>query len=164
MLVHMARPLDDTDRRLIAALHADPHRSQVGLAADLGIARGTVASRLDRLEREGVIAGYGPRLDATSAGLGVLAFCTLEIAQGSHAATTAAIAEIPEVVEIHTVTGPGDLLVRIVARSNDHLHDVLQAIAQIPTVRRSRSQLALATPLSRSIAHLVVGDVRATRR
>lgn len=163
MLDQMARPLDDTDRRLIAALDADPHRSQVGLAADLGIARGTVASRLDRLEREGVISGYGPRLDATAAGFGVLAFCTLEISQGSHAETTRAIARIGEVIEIHTVTGPGDLLVRIVARSNDHLHDVLQQITHIPTVRRSQSQLALATSLSRSIAHLVVGEVRATR-
>ncbi len=164
MIGHMDRPLDDTDRRLIAALDADPHVSQVRLAADLGIARGTVASRLDRLEREGVIIGYGPQLAASAAGFGVLAFCTLEIAQGTHGETTRAIAAIDEVVEIHTVTGPGDLLVRIVARSNDHLHEVLQQISHIPSVRRSQSQLALDTSLSRGLAHLLEAELRGSRR
>jgi DNA-binding Lrp family transcriptional regulator len=151
----MQRPLDATDRRLIAALDADPKASHARLARQLDIARGTVYSRLDRLEREGVITGYGPEIAPEAAGLGVLAFCTLEIAQGTHDETTSAIAAIDEVIEIHTVTGPGDLLCRIVARSNDHLHEVLQRITHIPSVRRSQSQLALATSLSRSVVHLV---------
>jgi len=151
----MRRPLDDIDRRLIAALDADPKISHTQLARDLDIARGTVYSRLDRLEHEGVITGYGPEIAPSAAGLDVLAFCTLEIAQGSHDETTDAIAAIAEVVEIHTITGPGDLLVRVVARSNDHLHEVLQRITHIPTVLRSQSQLALATSLSRTVVHLV---------
>lgn len=154
----MRRDLDDTDRRLIAALHARPRASHAQLARDLDVARGTVYSRLDRLEAEGVIIGYGPEIAPVAAGLHVLAFCTLEIAQGSHDETTSAIASIPQVIEIHTVTGPGDLLVRIVARSNDHLHDVLQQITHIPTVRRSQSQLALATSLTRSVVELVTAS------
>ena len=157
MIGHMVRPLDDLDRRLIAAIDADPRAGHAQLARDLGIARGTVYSRLDRLEREGVITGYGPALAPSAAGFGVLAFCTLEIAQGTHDETTRAIVTIDEVIEIHTITGPGDLLVRVVARSNDHLHEVLQQITHIPSVLRSQSQLALATSLSRSVVHLVTG-------
>ena len=153
----MRRPLDDLDRRLIAAIDAEPKVGHAQLARDLDIARGTVYSRLERLEREGVIIGYGPEIAPSAAGFDVLAFCTLEIAQGTHDATTGAIAAIDEVVEIHTITGPGDLLVRVVARSNDHLHEVLQRITHIPGVRRSQSQLALATSLSRSVVHLVTG-------
>lgn len=151
----MRRQLDELDRRLIAAIDADPGVSRAQLARDLDIARGTVYSRLERLEREGVITGWGPEIAPSAAGFDVLAFCTLEIAQGTHDATTRAIGAIDEVVEIHTVTGPGDLLVRVVARSNDHLHDVLQRITHIPGVLRSQSQLALATSLSRSVVHLV---------
>lgn len=154
---HMRRQLDDIDRRLIAALDADPKVSHAQLARDLDIARGTVYSRLERLEREGVITGYGPEISPSAAGFDVLAFCTLEIAQGTHDETTGAIAAIDEVVEIHTITGPGDLLVRVVAESNDHLHEVLQRITHIPSVLRSQSQLALATSLSRSVVHLVTG-------
>lgn len=140
------RPLDDTDVRLIATLRATPQATVTEIATAVGIARGTVYSRVDRLRAEGVVTGYGPDVDPVRAGLGVLAFTTLEIAQGSHDTTTAALAALPEVTEIHTVTGPGDLLCRIVARSNDHLHEVLQRIAAIDTVGRSQTQLALSTP------------------
>jgi DNA-binding Lrp family transcriptional regulator len=122
----------------------------------VGIARGTVYSRLDRLRTEGVVVGFGPDVDAARAGLGVLAFTTLEIRQGRHDETTAALGEIVEVVEIHTITGRGDLLCRIVARSNDHLHDVLQRITALPTVARSESQLALATVHRRTIVDVLL--------
>ena len=156
----MTRLLDDTDLALLEALRRNPHASHVELARDVGVARGTVYSRLDRLEAEGVIAGYAPEIDARAAGFGVLAFSTLEIEQGSHDATVAALAAIVEVVEINTVTGSGDLLCRIVARSNDHLHEVLQAITAVRTVQRSESHLALATPHRRPIIDVVLTRVR----
>lgn len=152
----MSRPLDDTDLRLLAAMRSAPHASVTELAATVGIARGTVYSRLDRLRDEGVVTGHGPDIDPAKAGLGVLAFTTLEIAQGSHDATTAALSRLPEVTEIHTVTGQGDLLLRIVARSNDHLHDVLQRISHVETVGRSQTQLALTTPHRRADVDAVI--------
>jgi DNA-binding Lrp family transcriptional regulator len=151
MLNTVSRPLDATDLRLLQSLRRSPHASVSDVAATVGIARGTVYSRIERLERERVITGYGPDVDPVRAGLTVLAFTTLEIAQGSHAATTASLAALPELVEIHTVTGPGDLLCRIVARSNDHLHDVLQRITAIETVVRSETHLALATTHQRHV-------------
>ncbi len=150
------RPLDTTDLRLIAALRSTPRATIVQLSETVGIARATVQSRLARLEDEGVVTGFGPDIDGSVAGLDVLAFCTLEIQQGSHTATVEALTAIPQILEIHTVTGTGDLLCRIVADSNDHLHDVLQRVATVPTVRRSQTQLALSTSLQRSIADLIV--------
>lgn len=146
MLDEVSRPLDATDLALLAALRTSPQASVTDVAATVGIARGTVYSRIDRLEREGVVSGYGPDVDASLAGLGVLAFTTLEIAQGSLDETLAGLSGIPELVEVHTVTGQGDLLCRVLARSNDHLHEVLQRIAAIDTVGRSETQLALSTP------------------
>ena len=152
----VTRPLDGTDLRLLAALRSNPKASHAELARDVGIARGTVYARLDRLAADGVIAGYGPDIEATSAGLGVLAFTTLEIKQGSHDETVRALAAIVEVIEINTVTGSGDLLCRIVADSNDHLHEVLQAVAAVTTVERSESQLALATVHRRPVIDVVL--------
>ena len=147
----MSRPLDGIDLRLLDALRRAPHAAVSELAAKVGIARGTVYSRVDRLEREGVIIGYGPDIDTVRAGLSVLAFTVLEIAQGSHEPTIKSLVDIHEIVEIHTITGQGDLLCRIVARSNDHLHEVLQQIAHIETVMRSQTQLALSTPHQRGV-------------
>ena len=151
MLNNVNRPLDALDLRLLDALRRSPHAAVTELAGTVGIARGTVYSRIDRLERDGIVTGYGPDIDSVRAGLSVLAFTVLEIAQGSHDATVASLAEIHEIVEIHTITGQGDLLCRIVATSNDHLHAVLQRIAHIDTVTRSQTQLALSTPHQRGV-------------
>lgn len=137
--------LDTTDITLLQALRANPRASVAQIARDTGLARGTVYTRIDRLEADGVIVGWGPELDSRALGFGVLAFCTLQIAQGVHDPTIEALAEIAEVTEIHTVTGDGDLLVRIIARSNDHLHEVLMTVTSLPAVRHSHTQLALAT-------------------
>lgn len=122
------------------------------------VARGTVYSRLDRLAREGVIIDHAPTVDAAAAGFDVLAFTTLEIQQGSHDVTIAGLAAIDEVLEVHTVTGAGDVLCKIIARSNDHLHQVLQRVTAIATVMRSESQLALNVSHRRSVLDVVVGQ------
>ena len=147
--------LDSLDRRLIRKLRAQPHSTVADLARALGCARGTVLTRLRRLEERRVIVGYGPDIDPAAAGLGVLAFTTLAISQGSHNRVVAHLRTIPEILEIHTVTGSGDLLVRIVARSNDHLHLILQRVVSSPDVNRTETQLALSSTVLRTIADLV---------
>ena len=126
------------------------------LARHLGLARGTVHARLDRLERDQVIVGYGPDLTLKSAGFPVRAFTTLTITQGRHDRVVGALEAIPNVLEVHTVTGPGDLLIKIGARSNDHLHELLQLIAAIDEVDQVTTQLALASPVLRTAADLLV--------
>jgi DNA-binding Lrp family transcriptional regulator len=150
--------LDNADSRIIAGLRKDPHASVTQLAQLLGVARGTAQSRLASLWRRGVITGYGPDLNSDAVGYGVLAFTTLEIAQGSLVVTVAGLRAIPEVLEVHTVTGPGDLLVRIVATSNDHLNDLLQRIVAIETVVRSQTHLALSTQVDRTVADLITSS------
>lgn len=115
----------------------------------LGIARNTVQARLDRLQDQGVIAGYGPVIDLRAFGYQVLGFMTLEITQGQDAAALAALRDIPEVLEIHKITGPGDLLCRVVARDNEHLHDVVETILAAPGIARTTTTLALHSPVLR---------------
>ena len=85
----------------------------------LGVARGTVQARLDKLAGRGVITGWGPELSAEALGYPVTAFLTLEIRQegqqGGHDTVGAHLAAIPEVLEAHTITGAGDLWARVVA-------------------------------------------------
>lgn len=146
---------DELDARLIGLLRSVPNLPVVEMARRLDVARGTVQARLDRLQRDGLIVGFGPDLDANLAGFGVLAFTTLEIAQGSDAQIVAGLDAISEVLEVHAVTGPGDLHLRVVARSNEHLHDVLQRILQLPGITRTETQLALHTSIQRTVADLI---------
>lgn len=155
----MAYIPDQSDRLLIKALRKGARATITELAKETGLARSTVQLRLARLEARGVIDGYGPDLSPAHAGHGVTAFTTLSIVQGSHDRVVANLREIPEILEVHVVTGEGDLLCRIAARSNDHLHDLLQAIVGMTEVGRADSQLALSSPVRRSIADLIADTV-----
>jgi len=153
-MVKVPNQLSELDQTLIATMRARSGVSISELSRVVGVARATVQSRLLRLRDRGVILGYGPDVDAAAAGFDVLAFVTVEIAQGAHDDTVNALRAIPEILEIHTVTGPGDLLCRVVARNNDHLHQVLQRVAQVDEVARTESHLALSSPVVRTVADL----------
>ncbi len=144
----MARKLDDLDARLIRLFHDDPRVGVLEASRRLRVARGTVQARLDRLMTSGVITGYGPDVDPEALGFPVTAFATLEIRQvAGHRGIEDALAEIPEVLEVHTITGPGDLLVRMVARDNADLQRVIDAIVNVPGVERTATLIALAHPI-----------------
>jgi DNA-binding Lrp family transcriptional regulator len=131
---------------LLSALGDVTRPNVLELSRRLGLARNTVQARIDRLQDAGVVAGWGPLVDLKALGYSVLAFVTLEIAQGQEAAALAELVAIPEVLEIHKTTGPGDLVCRVVARTNDHLHTVLETVLAAPGVRRTTSSLALNSP------------------
>jgi DNA-binding Lrp family transcriptional regulator len=133
-------------RSLVAALGELTRPNVLELSRRLGVARNTVQARLDRLQESRVIVGWGPVVDLKAMGYDVLAFVTLEIAQGQEQAALDELTEIPEVLEIHKTTGPGDLICRVVARTNDHLHLVLENVLAVPGVQRTTSSLALNSP------------------
>lgn len=131
---------------LFAALGELTRPNVLELSRRLGLARNTVQARIDRLQAAGVIAGWGPVADLKAMGYDVLAFMTLEITQGQETAALAVLTEIPEVLEIHKTTGPGDLICRVVARTNEHLHAVIEQVLAAPGIRRTTTSLALNSP------------------
>ncbi|MBA9003616.1 MULTISPECIES: Lrp/AsnC family transcriptional regulator [Thermomonospora] len=138
--------IDALDGRLIELFTAEPRIGVLEASRRLGVARGTVQARLDRLARDGVIRGFGPEIDAAALGYPVTAFVTLQIRQpGGHDPVAERLARIPEVIEAHTITGPGDMLCRIVARSNADLQRVLDGVLAVAGVERASSVISLAT-------------------
>jgi DNA-binding Lrp family transcriptional regulator len=147
---------DRLDARLVALLAAEPRIGMLECARRLGVARGTAQARLDRLQSRGVITGFGPDIAPAALGFEVTAFVTLEIAQGTgHRVVAAHLAAIPEVLEAHTVTGQGDLLCRIVARSNADLQRVIDAVVADADIRRTATVIALTAPVPYRILPLV---------
>jgi DNA-binding Lrp family transcriptional regulator len=147
--------IDDLDARLVRSLTETPRVGVMELARQLGVARGTVQARLDKLQHRGVITGFSPDLDLRRLGYEVLAFITLEIAQGRLEDVIAHLANIPEVLEAHATTGPGDLHCRVVARTNEHLQHVLNAILRVNGITRTTTQIALTEQLRFRVLPLV---------
>jgi DNA-binding Lrp family transcriptional regulator len=123
------------------------------LTRQLGVNRGTVRARLDKLQQRGIICGFD--LDVRAMGYEVLAFVSLEIAQGRLEDVAKHLREIPEVLEIHSVTGPGDLHCRVAAHTNDHLQRIIGRILEVPGIDRTTTQIALAEQLRRRVLPLV---------
>jgi DNA-binding Lrp family transcriptional regulator len=148
--------IDDLDRRLIELFATEPRVGMLEASRRLGVARGTVQARIDRLQRRGIVTGYGPEIDPGALGHGVTAFVTLEIRQaGGHDQVADRLAQIGEVLEAHTITGMGDLLCRVVARTNADLQRVIDAIVDVPGVVRASTVIALATPVAYRVLPLV---------
>ena len=146
---HSSAAVGHDARTLVAALAAATRPNVLELSRRLGQARNTVQARIDRLQSAGVVVGYAPLVDLAALGYSVLAFTTLEIVQGQEATMLAGLAQIPQVLEAHKITGPGDLLCRIVAQSNEHLHDVLEAVLGLTGIARTTTVLALTSPVMR---------------
>jgi DNA-binding Lrp family transcriptional regulator len=115
----------------------------------LGVARGTVQARLDRLARSGIVRGWGPEIAPDALGYGVTAFATLELRQGvGHDTVARHLAAIPEVLEAHTITGPADMMTRLVARSNADLQRVIDEVLAFDGIVRTSTVIALATQVA----------------
>jgi Lrp/AsnC family transcriptional regulator for asnA, asnC and gidA len=138
--------LDTVDLRLLLLLSEDARISQRSLARELGMSAPAVADRLARLHRQGVITGYGVRLDWSALGYPTLAYLTVTAVQGYEQGTIMAeLAALPEVDEVMLVTGTVDMLVRVRVRDHTHLRDLLiNSVWQIEGIQRTETSLTIA--------------------
>lgn len=148
--------MDALDATLLRLFSEHPRLGVLEASRRLGVARGTVQARLDKLVRVGVVTGWGPVLQPEAVGFPVTAFLTLEIRQGSgHEGVAAHLATIPEVLEAFTITGAGDMWARVVARSNADLQRVIDAVLSDPRIVRSSTVIALATQIPHRVLPLL---------
>ncbi len=151
--------MDDLDAHVLDLFAAEPRIGVLEASRRLGVARGTVQARLDRLSATGVVTGWGPNLSAEALGFPVTAFLTLELRQGSgshggHEAVATHLATIPEVLEAYTITGAGDMWARVVARSNADLQRVIDQVLADPGIERSTTVIALAAQIEHRVLPL----------
>lgn len=136
--------IDGLDAGIIRLLHDEPRIGVLEMSRRLGVARGTVQARLDKMIDRGLIIGFGPDIDPAALGYGVMAFTTVEVVQGRISDVIEPLKTIPEVLEVHSIAGQGDLVLRLAARSNEHLMDLLERILSLEDIARTSTAIALA--------------------
>ncbi|MFJ4292513.1 Lrp/AsnC family transcriptional regulator [Cupriavidus sp. NPDC089707] len=141
--------LDLTDRHLLSLLQANARESAANLARQLGIARTTVVARIARLERSGVIAGYGVRLGQKMEENVILAYCGLSVQPKAAPAILRALQRLPEIEEVNSVSGPVDYLVAIRCDTHDRLDRLLDEIGMLDGVNHTTTSIVLARKLDR---------------
>lgn len=135
---------DAVDRLLLDHLQDDARLSFAELGRRLGLSPPAVAQRLHRLEKSGLVAGYGVRIDRARAGYPLTAFVRLRTSHGNDAAVEEWARSRPEVVECHQVTGEESYLLRLCASSVRHLDELLACLG---TFGPTASTLVLRSPV-----------------
>ena len=141
--------LDKTDHALLALLRENARASTAELARRLALSRTTVQSRLERLERQRVVAGYTIVVpDELEAAL-VRAHVLITVAPRQSAAIEAALRKIAEVRVLHSVSGPFDLIAIVAAQSIGELDALIDRIGALEGVERTTSAIVLSTRIER---------------
>ncbi len=141
--------MDEIDDRLIAALRADARAPTASLARGLGLSRTTVQSRLERLQRTGVITGFTVRLsDAHQRGQ-IHAYVMITVSHKQSTQVIAAIRRMPAVRLLQSVSGPFDLIAEVVAPSVAEMDALIDGLGALPGVDRTTSSIVLSTKIDR---------------
>jgi Lrp/AsnC family transcriptional regulator, leucine-responsive regulatory protein len=149
-IVQLSRPLDAIDRRIIALLQESAKRTFADIGADVGLSATAVKRRVDRLEGDGVIVGYGARVNWRALGEGIESLIEVYCADRTSPADVGrSLAKVPEIVSAFTVSGEPDALIRVRVENIDHLERLVENLRRDPNIVRTRTLIVLSTLIDR---------------
>lgn len=138
--------MDRIDWKIVNELERDARQSYAELGERVGLSKSPCWSRVQHLERQGVIQGYSARMDSVQLGLAVQSYVAVSISFDAHAAFEEAVLRHPAVMECHTTAGDSDYLLRVFACSVEHLDDLLRGeLSKLPGVHRLVTTVCLKT-------------------
>ena len=141
--------IDVQDRRLIALLREDARQPITSLAQALGLSRASVYARMDRLERDGVIAGYTVRLGADYDERLIRAQIMLKVAPRLTQALERKLMQMPELIVLHAISGEYDMIIVVEAEGVSALNDVVDRIGVLDGVEKTTTSILMATKVVR---------------
>jgi DNA-binding Lrp family transcriptional regulator len=136
--------IDDVDRRILAALHADARMPNSALADSAGIAPSTCHGRVRRLQELGVIRGFYADIDPAAIGLPLQAMISVTLQSGARGKIRHFVQQIrtrPQVIDVYFLAGADDFIIHVAARDTDDLRsfvvDNLNADADVAGTQTS---------------------------
>jgi Lrp/AsnC family transcriptional regulator, leucine-responsive regulatory protein len=148
--VQLTRPLDNVDRRIIALLRENAKRTFAAIGADVGLSSTAVKRRVDRLHSDGVIVGYGARVDPLALGEGIEALIEVYCAERVAPADVGrSLHDLEQVVSAFTVSGEADAVIRARTQSIGDLEKFVEHLRRDPNVVRTKTLIVLSTLIDR---------------
>ena len=136
------------DQQLLTVLRENARASTAEIARRLKLSRTTVQSRIERLERQGVIGGYTVRVNDAERGY-IRAHIMITVLPKQMAAVVQALHAMPEVRALHSVSGPSDLVAMAVVPSVSEMDELTDRIGAIEGVERTTSSIILSAKFER---------------
>lgn len=142
--------LDELDLRLLEALQGNARSTFAELGALVGLKPPAVHDRVKRLEARGYVRGYAAQLDSKRLGLELVAFVSCYTTpECTYDAFTGALAQMPEILEVHSVAGEESFVLKIMTRSTAHLDELLSRLKSVSGMARTKTTIVLSTPFER---------------
>ena len=139
--------IDRYDLALLDAVQRDGLATNAALGEAVHLSASQISRRLTRLTEAGIIAGHAALLDPAAVGLGVTAFAHVSLERHGRSqsdAFEAAIAELPEVLDCHAVSGDADYLLRMVAPDLPAFSELMmKRVLRLPGVAQVKTNIAL---------------------
>ena len=145
--------IDAIDRKILQYLIKNARMPFLEIARECGISGAAIHQRVRKLDEMGVILGSRLEIDPKKLGFDVCALIGIRVADPSHYRhTVEALKDIPEIVECHFTTGPYTVLVKLYARDNEQLMDLLNNQMQsIPGVVATETLISLEQSIKREV-------------
>jgi len=140
---------DETDRQLIALLRGNARTPTAELARRLDLSRTTVQSRIERLERRGVIQGYTVRLAAHDTPETVRAHVMITVQQKKAQRVEAQLRRIPEIAALYAISGEFDMIAIIATPSVADIDRIIDEIGHLDGIDRTLSSIILSAKFDR---------------
>lgn len=145
--------IDKLDKKILEIISQNARIPFKDVAADCGVSRAAIHQRIQRMIDLDVITGSGYNVNPKILGYSTCTYVGVSLEKGSmYRKTVASLEQIPEVVECHFTTGPYTLLIKLYARDNQHLMELLNdKIQHIEGVMSTETLISLEQSINRGV-------------
>ena len=145
--------IDNLDRQILSIVMHNARIPSKDIAQECGVSRAAIHQRIQRMIELGIITGSGYTVDPKLLGYSTCTYIGVNLERGAmYKDVVPEIEKIPEVIECHFTTGPYSMLLKLYARDNEHLMELLNgAIQNIPGVVGTETLISLDNSINRTI-------------
>ena len=145
--------IDKLDRKILSILSTNARIPFKDVATQCGVSRAAIHQRVQHLVEKGIITGSGFYVNPKSLGYSTCTYVGLNLERGSmYKKVFEQLQEIPEIIECHFTTGPYTMMIKLYARDNEQLMDLLNNRMQtIPGVVSTETLISLEQSIKREI-------------
>ncbi len=149
----MIDKIDNLDRRILNIVMRNARIPSKDVAIECGVSRAAIHQRIQRLIEMKVIVGSGYNVNPKKLGYNTCTYVGVKLEKGSmYREVVKELENISEVVECHFTTGPYSMLIKVFARDNQNLMELLNdRIQHIPGVTETETLISLEQSLNRQI-------------
>ncbi|MDY5686857.1 MAG: Lrp/AsnC ligand binding domain-containing protein [Bacteroidaceae bacterium] len=145
--------IDSLDKKILGLISANARLPFKDVATECGVSRAAIHQRVQRLIDMGVIVGSGFHVNPVSLGYNTCTYVGITLERGSmYKKVVAEFEKIPEIVECHFTTGPYTMLIKLYARDNAHLMELLNdCLQEIPGVIATETLISLRQSIRKEV-------------